>query len=103
MPHRRGTSPSRGRRSIKLDASWETNRFIGDFNLVTFLALGMYMTMELCIANRGMTSKYTPLDILFEYSSMVSITTRTRVMTQAVPANVRKIEQDIGLGLYPDP
>ncbi len=79
------------------------NRSIMGFNMVTFLALRMYMTMELWIANRGMTSKYTPLDILFEYSSMVSITTQTRVMTQAVPANVRKIEQDIGLGLYPDP
>lgn len=71
------------------------------FNIVTFLALRMYMTMEMWIADKGMTSRYTPLDVLFEYSSMVSITTPSRVMTQQVPANVRKIEKDLGLGLFP--
>ncbi len=79
------------------------NLSIMGFNLVTFLALRMYMAMELWIAGREMTAKYTPLDILFEYSSVVSITTQSRVMPQTVPANVRKIEQDLGLGLYPGP
>ena len=89
---------------MKADSTYlRDNLSIMGFNLVTFLALRMYMTMELWIAARGMASRYTPLDILFEYSSMVSITTRSRVMTQPVPANVRKIEQDLGLGLYPSP
>ena len=77
------------------------NLSIMGFNFVTFLALRMYMTMELWIAEKGMTSRYTPLDLIFEYSSMVSITTGSRVMHQQVPANVRKIEEDIGLNLFP--
>lgn len=77
------------------------NLSIMGFNLVTFLALRMYMTMELWIAEKGMTARYTPLDLIFEYSSMVSITTGPRVMPQQVPANVRKVEEDIGLNLFP--
>ena len=71
------------------------------FNLVTFISLRMYMTMETWIADRGMTSRYTPQDILFEYSSMVSVTTQSRVMNQLLPANVRRIEEDLALGLFP--
>jgi hypothetical protein len=71
------------------------------FNLVTFLALRMYMTMELWIAEKEMTSRYTPMDLIFEYSSMVSITTESRVMSQQVPANVRRVEEDIDLDLFP--
>ena len=77
------------------------NLSIMGFNLVTFISLRMYMTMETWIADRGMTSRYTPQDILFEYSSMVSVTTQSRVMNQLLPANVRRIEEDLALGLFP--
>ena len=87
---------------LKADSTYlRDNLSIMGFNFVTFLALRMYMTMELWIAEKEMTSRYTPLDLLDEYSSMVSITTESRVMSQQVPANVRRVEKDIGLGLFP--
>ena len=87
---------------LKADSTYlRDNLSIMGFNFVTFLALRMYMTMELWIAEKDMTSRYTPLDLLDEYSSMVSITTESRVMSQQVPANVRRVEEDIGLGLFP--
>ena len=75
------------------------NLSIMGFNFVTFLALRMYMTMEHWIALKDMTSRYSPSDVLYEYGSLVSITTPNRVMDQTIPANILRIEEDLGLGI----
>ncbi len=69
------------------------------FNFVSFLALRMYMTIELCIAEKGMASRYIPADVLFEYGSLVSVTAGNRVMMQKTPANVLKIKEDLALDI----
>lgn len=75
------------------------NVSIMGFNFVSFLALRMYMTIELWIAEKGMTSRYTPSDVLFEYGSLVSVTAGNKVMIQKTPANVLKIEEDLALDI----
>lgn len=75
------------------------NLSIMGYNFVSFLALRMYMQMETWIAARDMTPKYSPLDVLYEYGSLVSVTTPNRVVDQQIPANIRRIEEDLGLGI----
>lgn len=72
---------------------------IRGFNFVSFLALRMYMQIEMLIANREMTSRYSPKDVLFEYGSIVSVTSTNRVMKQQIPANIMRIENDLELGI----
>lgn len=76
------------------------NLSIMGYNLVTFIALRMHMAMEAWIASKGMTSRYSPSDMLYECASVVSVVTQDRVMTQPIPANVSRVEEDLGLGLF---
>ena len=71
------------------------------YSLVTFIALRLYISIEAWIASKDMTSKYSPSDVLFEYSTMMSATTQSQTIPQVPPANVVKIEQDLGMKLFP--
>lgn len=85
---------------LSADSTYLRDNFsIMGFNFVSFLALRMYMTIEAWIAEKELTSKYSPSDILFEYGSIVSVTTTNRVVGQATPTNIRRIEEELGLGL----
>lgn len=85
---------------LSADSTYLRDNFsIMGFNFVSFLALRMYMEMETWIAAKEMTPRYTPQDVLYEYGSLVSITTPNRVMGQRIPANIDRIEEDLGLGI----
>ena len=85
---------------LSMDSTYlRDNQSIMGFNLVSFIALRMYMTMEQWIVQKKMTSRYSPSDLLYEYGSLLSIKATNQAVEQTIPTNILQIEEDLALGI----
>lgn len=87
---------------LKLDRTYMHDDLgIMGHNLVTFISLYIWSVMAKWLEDASMTSRCSPEDVLDTYASVYAVTFSDRGVQYHVGKDVRKLDEKLGLGLYP--
>lgn len=90
-----------GKSLLMMDSSYMHDSFhIQGFNFVTFLSLRIRTELDILIAAAGLDPKLTVEDVLFIYSNATISKTSEGTILEYVPADLKKIDHQLGVDLY---
>lgn len=91
-----------GKNLLLMDSSYMHDTFhIQGFNFVTFLSLRIRTELDMLITSAGLDPKLTVEDVLFIYSNATISKTSEGTIMEYVPADLRRIDEQLGVKLYP--
>lgn len=91
-----------GKNLLLMDSSYMHDTFhIQGFNFVTFLSLRIRTELDMLITSAGLDPKLTVEDVLFIYSNATISKTSEGTIMEYVPADLRRIDEQLGVNLYP--
>lgn len=91
-----------GKNLLLMDSSYMHDTFhIQGFNFVTFLSLRIRTELDMLITSAGLDPKLTVEDVLFIYSNATVSKTSEGTIMEHVPADLRRIDEQLGVKLYP--
>jgi hypothetical protein len=70
--------------------------------LVTFLAMRIRSEISCWLKDAGLSSKRSPEDVVFAYSSVYSVRSPDMDLEYQVPPDVRKLDSQLGINLFSD-
>jgi len=68
---------------------------------VSFLSLYGYCKLQLILRNAGILNKFSPMDLLEEFSKVYMVKIGEREVMSEVPKKVRELDEKLGLKLFP--
>ncbi len=91
-----------GKTLLNMDSSYMHDSYhIQGFNFVTFLTLRIRSEVDNLMTSVKLDPKLTVEDVLFIYSNSTITKTSDGEILEYVPADLRGLDQKLGLGLYP--
>lgn len=91
-----------GKTLLNMDSSYMHDSYhIQGFNFVTFLTLRIRTEVDNLMTSVKLDPKLTVEDVLFIYSNSTITKTSDGEILEYVPADLRGLDQKLGLGLYP--
>lgn len=68
---------------------------------VSFLSLYGYCKLQLMLKNAGILNRFSPMDLLEEFSKVYMVKIGEREVMSEVPKKVRELDEKLGLKLFP--
>ena len=68
---------------------------------VSFLSLYGYCKLQLMLRNAGILNRFSPMDLLEEFSKVYMVKIGEREVMSEVPKKVRELDEKLGLNLFP--
>ncbi len=69
--------------------------------IIAFLSLYIHCKLEQLLKKAELNHKFTPIDLLFEYSKVYHLEMRGRDTITEVPKKVRDLDEALGLYMFP--
>lgn len=68
---------------------------------VSFLSLFAYSKLELILKKADIIDRYSPKDLLLEFSKIYMVTTNVGNIISELPKKIERLEEMLGLDLFP--
>jgi len=90
------------RTTLEADACWlRDNVSVFGHVFVTFLSMYMIAHLEDRIRNAGLLSKYSPEDVMIEYSKAYAVERETGVVDYEIPKKLEELDKKLRLNIFP--